>query len=115
MGRQNDFRRVIVILQGIGFVRQRTAFNLLLQSARQRYVTDITRCTYMAETLANKTCTPCRGGVPPLTREQAELLNTQAPDWQLVDDARGASPAAGILGKVASAVLEMTSHIEVDK
>src|SRR4026207_586766 len=42
----------------------------------------------MTETLANKTCTPCRGGVPPLTREEAELLNPQAPDWQLVDDAR---------------------------
>ena len=42
----------------------------------------------MAETLANKTCTPCRGGVPPLTREQAEQLSTQAPDWQLVDDTR---------------------------
>ena len=42
----------------------------------------------MTETLANKTCTPCHGGVPPLTREQAELLNTQAPDWQLVDDTR---------------------------
>src|SRR5262245_1481138 len=42
----------------------------------------------MAETLANKICTPCRGGVPPLTREQAELLHTQAPEWQLADDAR---------------------------
>ena len=41
----------------------------------------------MTETLANKTCTPCRGGEPPLIREQAELLNMQAPDWQLVDDA----------------------------
>jgi 4a-hydroxytetrahydrobiopterin dehydratase len=43
---------------------------------------------YMTETLANKTCTPCRGGVPPLTRDQAERLNMQATDWQLVDDAR---------------------------
>jgi 4a-hydroxytetrahydrobiopterin dehydratase len=41
----------------------------------------------MTETLVNKTCTPCRGGVPPLTREQADLLSAQAPDWQLVDDA----------------------------
>jgi len=37
----------------------------------------------MSETLVNKTCTPCRGGIPPLTREQAELLHAQAPDWQL--------------------------------
>ena len=41
----------------------------------------------MTETLVNKTCTPCRGGIPPLTREQAEFLHTQAPDWQLEDDA----------------------------
>jgi 4a-hydroxytetrahydrobiopterin dehydratase len=41
----------------------------------------------MSETLVNKTCTPCRGGIPPLAREQAELLHAQAPDWQLPDDA----------------------------
>jgi hypothetical protein len=28
----------------------------------------------MTEALASKTCTPCRGGIPPLTREQAELF-----------------------------------------
>jgi 4a-hydroxytetrahydrobiopterin dehydratase len=42
----------------------------------------------MTEALANKTCTPCRGGTPPLTREQAELFHAQAPDWQLADEAR---------------------------
>jgi 4a-hydroxytetrahydrobiopterin dehydratase len=42
----------------------------------------------MTEALANKTCTPCRGGIPPLTRDQAELFNTQAPDWELVDNTR---------------------------
>ena len=26
----------------------------------------------MTEGLADKVCTPCRGGVPPLTREEAE-------------------------------------------
>jgi hypothetical protein len=26
----------------------------------------------MAETLVEKVCTPCHGGVPPLTREEAE-------------------------------------------
>src|SRR5262249_4437657 len=36
----------------------------------------------------NKTCTPCRGGVPPLTREQAERLHAEAPDWQLPEEAR---------------------------
>jgi hypothetical protein len=41
----------------------------------------------MTETLASKTCTPCRGGVPPLTREQAQLFHAQAPDWQLQEEA----------------------------
>src|ERR1700694_2151357 len=41
----------------------------------------------MTEMLAEKTCTPCRGGIPPLTREQAELFHAQAPDWQLSEEA----------------------------
>jgi len=41
----------------------------------------------MSATLAEKTCTPCRGGVPPLTHEEAERFHAQAPEWTLVDDA----------------------------
>jgi 4a-hydroxytetrahydrobiopterin dehydratase len=41
----------------------------------------------MTEGLASKSCTPCRGEIPPLTREQAELFHAQVPDWQLADDA----------------------------
>jgi 4a-hydroxytetrahydrobiopterin dehydratase len=41
----------------------------------------------MTEVLASKTCTPCRGGIPPLTREQAELFHGQAPDWQMLEEA----------------------------
>ena len=41
----------------------------------------------MTDALASKTCTPCRGGIPPLTREQAELFHAQAPDWQLAEEA----------------------------
>ena len=41
----------------------------------------------MTEALASKTCTPCRGGVPPLTREQAEIFHVQAPEWQLPEEA----------------------------
>src|SRR5215470_9929809 len=41
----------------------------------------------MTEALASKTCTPCRGGIPPLTREQAEFFHAQAPDWQLLEEA----------------------------
>src|SRR6202011_498059 len=46
-----------------------------------------TRASNMTEALASKTCTPCRGGIPPLTREQAELSHAQAPDWQLAEEA----------------------------
>ena len=41
----------------------------------------------MTEALACKTCTPGRGGIPPLTREQAELFHAPAPDWQLTEEA----------------------------
>jgi 4a-hydroxytetrahydrobiopterin dehydratase len=41
----------------------------------------------MASVLAEKTCTPCRGGVPPLTPEEAEGYRAQAPEWSLLDDA----------------------------
>jgi 4a-hydroxytetrahydrobiopterin dehydratase len=41
----------------------------------------------MSEILAEKTCTPCRGGVPPLTRDEAQRFQTLAPDWELSDDA----------------------------
>jgi 4a-hydroxytetrahydrobiopterin dehydratase len=41
----------------------------------------------MTEALASKTCTPCRGGIPPLTLEQAEIFHAEAPDWQLPEEA----------------------------
>jgi len=41
----------------------------------------------VTEALASKTCTPCRGGIPPLTREQAELFRAQAPNWLLTEEA----------------------------
>ena len=42
----------------------------------------------MTETLAEKKCTPCRGGIPPLTHEEAERFQSQTPNWELRDDAR---------------------------
>ena len=41
----------------------------------------------MASALAEKRCTPCRGGIPPVTREEAEQLGHQASEWELKDDA----------------------------
>jgi len=41
----------------------------------------------MTETLAEKKCTPCRGGIPPLTHEEAERFQLQTANWELRDDA----------------------------
>ncbi|HML09638.1 MAG TPA: 4a-hydroxytetrahydrobiopterin dehydratase [Stellaceae bacterium] len=39
----------------------------------------------MASALAEKPCTPCRGGIPPLSQHEAGQFHKQAPDWALVD------------------------------
>ena len=37
-------------------------------------------------TLADKTCVPCRGGVPPLTREEIAPLSAVLPAWEVAND-----------------------------
>jgi len=39
----------------------------------------------MPVALAEKSCTPCRGGIPPLTEAQAATFQAQAPEWQLLE------------------------------
>jgi 4a-hydroxytetrahydrobiopterin dehydratase len=41
----------------------------------------------MPVALAEKSCTPCRGGIPPLTEQEAAAYHAQAPDWALLDQA----------------------------
>jgi 4a-hydroxytetrahydrobiopterin dehydratase len=41
----------------------------------------------MAVGLSQKTCTPCRGGIPPLTRDEASAYLAQVPAWELGDEA----------------------------
>ncbi len=41
----------------------------------------------MTSILSEKTCTPCRGGEPPLTVDEAEAYRLQAPEWVLRDEA----------------------------
>jgi 4a-hydroxytetrahydrobiopterin dehydratase len=36
--------------------------------------------------LTAKTCVPCRGGIPPLTRDEAEGYLAQVPEWTLSED-----------------------------
>lgn len=37
-------------------------------------------------TLAEKTCVPCRGGLPPLTRKEFEPMLAELDNWQVVDE-----------------------------
>jgi 4a-hydroxytetrahydrobiopterin dehydratase len=41
----------------------------------------------MSTALAEKKCTPCRGGIPPLSAEEAATLHQEAPQWDLLDGA----------------------------
>ena len=38
--------------------------------------------------LTDRKCVPCEGGVPTLTRAEAEAMLTQVPGWELADDAK---------------------------
>jgi len=42
----------------------------------------------MVDTLAAKTCTPCKGGIPPLTPQEVERLQSQVAHWEVRDAAR---------------------------
>jgi len=42
----------------------------------------------MSDELSGMNCTPCKGGIPPLSRDEAEALLVQAPGWLLTDAAR---------------------------
>ncbi len=37
--------------------------------------------------LTAKTCTPCKGGIPPLGREEAEKYLADVSGWELIEDA----------------------------
>ena len=39
----------------------------------------------MADSLNTKTCTPCQGGIPPLTPEEANHYLAQTEGWQLLE------------------------------
>lgn len=41
-----------------------------------------------ATALKEKTCQPCEGGVPPLSRSEAEQLLKDLPGWELADEGR---------------------------
>jgi 4a-hydroxytetrahydrobiopterin dehydratase len=38
------------------------------------------------KTLAEKTCVPCKGGVPPLKGDALNVLKAQLPAWEVVEE-----------------------------
>lgn len=38
--------------------------------------------------IATKTCTPCRGGIPPLTPDEVAVFRNQVLGWSILDEAR---------------------------
>jgi 4a-hydroxytetrahydrobiopterin dehydratase len=64
----------------------------------------------MGTALVQKNCTPCRGGIPPLTRDAADEYRRETPEWALVDEAtriertyrfRNFAGAFGFVGQAA--------------
>jgi 4a-hydroxytetrahydrobiopterin dehydratase len=39
-----------------------------------------------AHSLSEKTCVPCRGGIPPLTEGEARAYAAATPEWQLLEN-----------------------------
>jgi 4a-hydroxytetrahydrobiopterin dehydratase len=73
----------------------------------------------MATMLAEKVCTPCRGGVPPLGEAEARALMAEVPDWALQDGARRIertwrlrdfAEAFALVAKVAALAEELGHH-----
>ena len=42
----------------------------------------------MNEPLIAKVCTPCQGGIPPMSPDEAERHRAQTPEWSLMEGAR---------------------------
>ena len=44
------------------------------------------RAARFMTSLADKTCVPCRGGIPPLKGKELADMHRQLPDWTLVNE-----------------------------
>jgi 4a-hydroxytetrahydrobiopterin dehydratase len=75
----------------------------------------------MATSLADKTCVPCKGGEPPLTREQFAPLLAQLDGWTVHEDSRLAkeyrfknfAEAADFVNAAAAIAEEQWHHPEL--
>jgi 4a-hydroxytetrahydrobiopterin dehydratase len=41
-----------------------------------------------SEALTSKSCTPCRGGIPPLTSDEVKNHHRDTPEWTILDEDR---------------------------
>jgi len=54
----------------------------------------------MKDSLLNKKCVPCEGGVPPLSHEEASKLMEQLPEWQLIEEENENLKKTGLGSKI---------------
>jgi 4a-hydroxytetrahydrobiopterin dehydratase len=59
----------------------------------------------MVDTLAGKTCTPCKGGIPPLALQEAERLRGEVPQWELRDGGLGIERHRSVAGPLCCAAM----------
>ena len=76
----------------------------------------------MTDTLIEKSCTPCKGDIPPLTGQAAERFRAQVPQWELRDDAkrierkfkfRNFGEASGFVQKVGELAESEAHHPDI--
>jgi 4a-hydroxytetrahydrobiopterin dehydratase len=70
--------------------------------------------------LTEQKCEPCRGGTPPLSRQEAMVLLSEIPDWTLNDSSiertfqfRDFKEAIGFVNKVADIANEQDHHPDI--
>jgi len=71
--------------------------------------------------LANKTCVPCKGGVPPLAGEELAKLSREVPKWKVVDNHHitrnfefpGFAKALAFVNKVGAIAEEQGHHPDI--
>ena len=52
--------------------------------------------------LRKKKCTPCEGGIPPMTLEEAREMQKEVPSWEVIDD-----------GQAIRRLFNFSNHYEV--
>ncbi len=72
--------------------------------------------------LSQQSCVPCRGGVPPLTPEEARARLAEVPEWTLSDDAtrlrrrftfKGFAQALAFVNRVGDVAEQQGHHPDI--